>query len=226
MSQELFSDETFMKFFERLTANGYRKLQIDEIFEELQRKKQVYRSPIKHTKSGIEWIYEFRSGGWICRVDTSYRSAPKNIHEKEDYIAWVMLYHQDFPKVKLFSFEIRRSSEENFFGKVFAYAVAFKEIALSMYICCPQCGDELRLMHIPKVMHEMVFTCRNRTTRHSQWRLTIYFTETGISQESKAFLEREFARNSNRTKKEKSQGIHRTPARVSRSEKKIDLSEE
>ena len=69
----------------------------------------------------------------------------------------------------------------------------------------------------------MVFTCRNRAHKHPQWRLTIYFTETGISDESKAFLEKEFARNSKRTEKEKSQGIHRKPKRVTRAEQKIDI---
>lgn len=223
MSQDLFSDEAFNELFKKLLTIEYRRLSVQEILEELKGKTEVFIHPVKHAKSGIEWIYEFRIGNWICRVCTSYRSAPKNGNEKDDYIAWVMLYHQDYPKVKLYSFEIRRSTEENFFKKILQYAVAFKEIALSLGIFCPQCGDELRLMHIPKVMHEMVFTCRNTANRHPQWRLTLYFTETGISDESKIFLEGEFARNSRQKKYEEGKGIYRTPKRVIRAQKKIDL---
>ncbi len=103
-------------------------------------------------------------------VYTTYSALINGPKDKRQ--GWVLIFDKD-GDVMLYSFPILKSA--SFFNIMFSYAKAFQDL-VKHWPKCPQCGKDLSLVHVKKILHVKRFECRtpHKEHRHTQRRPEIW----------------------------------------------------
>ena len=172
------SYENFEKFFRDLEALGFEEKNPDQMMREIKESGSV--PFLKKKFQGREKVYELKRGIKTHFVCTSFVPSINDIN-KEDYV-WPAQKTKGNPTT-FFWFPLLRT--ENFMENALKDVKMLIEVSEKMPKC-PECGEELFLVHYPEVMHLMRYVCGNTKFIHRHQNNAPYaiFDNPNLSEET------------------------------------------